>query len=242
MYALITIYFWLYFIITSLVLLPIGATIRLFTYHSDKSLAKLHRFTAFWGLVFIWGNPLWRFKIEGEENISPGENFVMISNHQSMIDIFILYQLKHQYKWVAKAELFKTPFFGQALSLNKYIKLERTNRSSMIKMMRHADQVLNDFCSVMIFPEGTRSKTGEIGNFKDGAFKLALESGKRILPIVLDKTADSLPKKGFVFNKTEPFIVKVLPPVETAGTEQKELMQRCRQLMINELEQMRQKS
>lgn len=238
-YLLISIYCWIFYVIASMLLLPVAVAIRLVTYKNDKSLSRLHRFTAFWGLVFIWGTPLWKFKIEGEENIQTDENYVMISNHQSMIDIFILYQIKHQFKWVAKASLFKTPFFGQALALNNYIKLERTNRSSMLKMMRHANRVLRDYCSVMIFPEGTRSMTGEMGNFKDGAFKLALESGKRILPIVLDRTVNSLPKKGIVLNKTEPFIVKVLPPVDTVGVDQKELLQKCRQLMLDELEQIR---
>lgn len=238
---LITVYFWVYFIITSTLLLPTAVVIRLVTYGQDKSLARLHRFTAFWGLVFVWGNPLWRFKVEGQENIDKEEHYVMVSNHQSMIDIFVLYQIRHQFKWVAKAELFKTLFFGQALALNKYIKLERTNRSSMMKMMRQANVVLKDFCSVMIFPEGTRSTTGEIGNFKDGAFKLAKESGKRIVPIVLDNTVDSLPKKGFVFNRTDRFIVKVLPPIDTMNKDFKELQQQCRNTMITELAKIRTK-
>ena len=239
MRLIITIYFWIYFLVTSCILLPLAVLIRLITYSKDKSLGFLHKFTAFWGLVFIWGNPLWRFKIFGEENIGQDEHYVMVSNHQSMIDIFILYQVKHQFKWVAKAELFKTPFFGQALSLNKYIRLERTNRSSMIKMMRHANQVLKDFCSIMIFPEGTRSKDGQIGNFKDGAFKIACESGKKVLPIILDKTADSLPKSGFVLNRTEPFIVKVLQSIDSEGKDPKELAESCRNFMISELEKLR---
>ncbi len=142
-----------------------------------------------------------------------------MSNHQSMLDILVIHTLFFHFKWVSKKENLYLPFVGWNMVLNRYVTLDRASRKSFIRMMRDCQKHMVQGSSIMIFPEGTRSTDGNMRNFKDGAFRLAKQMRCPILPIVLDGTGKSLPKRGFVIKEKTPISVRVLDPVMPAEFE-----------------------
>lgn len=202
--------FWLSIIVSSLLLFPIALVIWAVTAPFDRRRRLLHRFTCFWASLYTWGNPGWRVTIEGREKIRSDAAYVMVANHQSLLDILVLFRLFRHFKWVSKAELFRIPCVGWNMSLNRYIKLRRGDRKSIGEMMDACSRTLAEGSSVMIFPEGTRSPDGRLRDFKHGAFTLALGTRSPILPIVIEGTADALPKRGFVLQGRHAIRVRVL--------------------------------
>ena len=162
-------------------------------------------------------NPYWSLKTSGLEHIDHQKTYVIIVNHQSMADIVALYQTKMQFKWVAKASLFKVPFIGWCLSLIKHIKLVRGDFSSIKKIYQEASCWLQKDMSVLFFPEGTRSSNDQMGEFQNGAFKFAIKEKKPILPICLKGTHAAIPKGSWIFKGKVLAKLIVLPAVETDG-------------------------
>jgi 1-acyl-sn-glycerol-3-phosphate acyltransferase len=132
-----------------------------------------------------------------------------------MADIVVLYQIKSQFKWVAKASLFKVPFIGWCLGLIKHIKLNRGDFSSIKAVYQEASRWLQKDMSVLFFPEGTRSSSDEMGEFQNGAFKFAIKEKKPILPICLKGTHAAIPKGSWIFKTKVAAIVTVLPEIAT---------------------------
>jgi 1-acyl-sn-glycerol-3-phosphate acyltransferase len=120
------------------------------------------------------------------------------------------------FKWVAKAELFRIVCIGWNMSLNRYIRLRRGDPGSIKRMMDDAERTLAEGSSLMIFPEGTRSPDGHLKAFKHGAFTLALRGRVPLLPIVVEGTANALPKRGFVLQGRHEIRVRVLPEIPYA--------------------------
>jgi 1-acyl-sn-glycerol-3-phosphate acyltransferase len=138
-----------------------------------------------------------------------------VANHQSLADIIVMYKTRMQFKWVAKESLFKVPFIGWCLSLSKHIKLKRGDFGSIKNIYREASAWLKKDMSVLFFPEGTRSETGEIKDFQNGAFKLAIKEKKPVLPVSIIGTRDAIPKGSWVFNTKVSCKLTVLPAIET---------------------------
>jgi 1-acyl-sn-glycerol-3-phosphate acyltransferase len=209
---LFAVYFWLFMALTSLLLYPMAVVIRLATYPFDKQLRLLHRFTSMWGSLYTWCMPLWRVSIAGKGNI-PGEAaHVIVANHQSFADILVLFRLRLHYKWVSKIENFRAPLIGWNMTLNQYIPIARGTMKGNLQMMRTCEDALLAGNSIMMFPEGTRSPDGQMRPFKDGAFELALRTKRPILPIVIQGTAQALPKRGLLPQKSN-ISVTILPVV-----------------------------
>ncbi len=206
--------FWLFLVVTSLLLFPIAILIWAATVCFDRRLVALHRFTCFWASLYTWLNPVWRVRVEGREKIRPNTAYVMVANHQSLLDILVLFRLFAHFKWVSKVENFRVPVIGWNMLLNRYIRLRRGDRASVEKMMRACERALAAGSSVMMFPEGTRSPDGRLRPFKPGAFMLAQRSGAPLLPIVVDGTAQALPKRGFVLRGCHRIRVRVLDAIE----------------------------
>jgi 1-acyl-sn-glycerol-3-phosphate acyltransferase len=182
---------------------------------------------------------MWKIRVIGRQNIRKDETYIMVSNHQSGADIIVLFLLWNSFKWVAKRSLYYFPFIGWNMWLNRYIALERGKASSMRRMMAEAKKTLKSGSSLMIFPEGTRSRDGNLQQFKTGAFHLALETGKPVLPIVIKGTFKAIRKGGFLVNKNHDIQAKVLPPVlfETIkGMDAKEVTSLVHHLIQTELE------
>ena len=213
MQALVSTLFWLFLASTSIVLFLGAVGVWALTVLFDRRLALLHLYTSFWGSLYTWLNPAWPVSVQGREKIDPKTAYVMVANHLSLLDILVLFRLFKHFKWVSKAENFQLPFIGWNMSLNRYVKLRRGERSSVLQMMRACRAHLANGSSIMIFPEGTRSPTGRIRRFKTGAFEIAQAAGCPILPIVLQGTSDALPKRGVVLRGRHRITVRVLDPI-----------------------------
>ncbi|MCX5685951.1 MAG: lysophospholipid acyltransferase family protein, partial [Candidatus Omnitrophica bacterium] len=144
------------------------------------------------------------------------KTYIVISNHQSLADIVIMYKTRMQFKWVAKESLFSVPFIGWNLSLARHIKLERGKLGSIKKVYRQAAEWLRSGISVLFFPECTRSQTGEIGDFQNGAFKLAIKEGVPVLPIFIENAGKAIPRGSWLFTTKVPVSMKVIPPIDTS--------------------------
>lgn len=175
--------------------------------------------------------PLWKFSVEGERPADiDRRGYVVIANHESTADPFLLSWLPWDMRWVAKEELFKPPFVGWAMRFGGDIPLRRGDGESVRATMTECERALQAGISVMLFPEGTRSKDGELLPFKDGAFRLAITAGVPVLPVAIAGTKDMRPKHSKWFGKANAG-AKILAPVPTAGMTLDDvptLRERCR--------------
>ncbi len=150
-----------------------------------------------WSRLILWTN-FTRVEVVGMENVAPGQAYVIMSNHRSVYDIFAFYgHFTRQFRWVMKQELRKIPFLGRACVNIGCVFIDRSNRERAIEQLSRAGGLFERGISLMIFPEGTRSRTGEMLPFKKGGFMVALASGLPILPVTIEgtdriQTADSL--------------------------------------------------
>ncbi|MFH1538511.1 MAG: lysophospholipid acyltransferase family protein [bacterium] len=155
--------------------------------------------------------------VEGKENIDRSQSYVIVSNHQSQFDILVLYGwLGLDIRWVMKQELRKVPALGIASEKIGHIFIDRSNREAAIASLREAKQKVVNGTSVVFFPEGTRSITGELGEFKKGAFVMALDLGLPILPITITGTGKVLPPTTLNLFPGRAKM-KIHPPVDVSG-------------------------
>ena len=164
-------------------------------------------------------------------------------NHNTVIDIPALYYVPLNFRWVSKREVFKTPFFGQYLVLHGDICIDRGRAAeAMEQLLCKGKRWISRGASIAIFPEGTRSKDGEIHRFKAGAFTLAKEAGVEILPVVLDGTK-SLIRRNLLFNWGNRITLRILPPVpveRVVSADLHELMEEVHDAMCGALAEIRQ--
>ena len=174
-----------------------------------------HIIGRWWSKSILWISGI-KINTKGLENLLPDKPLVFMCNHQSNFDILVLFSaLPAQFRWIAKAELFKIPIFGQAMRGAGYISIERKDRRKAIKSLKQAAEQIRSGISVMIFPEGTRSPDGNIGEFKKGGFILAFDAGVPISPIVLNGTWSIMSKDSFRI-KPGNVTLSVLPAVNVA--------------------------
>lgn len=210
---IISVLYWTFVAVSSVAMFPIALVLWLLTVAFDRRLRLLHLFTCLWASLYTWWSPVWRVTVRGREKIEASRPHVMVSNHLSLVDIFVLFRLFVHFKWVSKIENFRLPFIGWNMTLNRYVALRRGDRESVAKMFDACRRTLGQGSSIMIFPEGTRSRTGELQPFKTGAFELAIGSRVPVLPIVLEGSHTALPKKGFTLRRAD-IRVTVLDAVE----------------------------
>ena len=211
--VIISVYFWAFMTLTSLLLYPVAVLIRFSTFPFDKRLRILHRFTSLWGSLYTWCTPIWNVQIRGKEHLPGDAPHVIVVNHQSFVDILVLFRLRLHYKWVSKVENFRAPLVGWNMTLNRYIPIARGTMKGNLQMMRACEDALRAGNSLMMFPEGTRSPDGTMRPFKDGAFELALRTQSPILPIVIQGTALALPKGGLLLDESKRMRLTILPPI-----------------------------
>jgi len=214
--TVISIWAWLVLVVCILLWFPVVLVARLLTAPFDSG-----RYVP--GLIFrkiavamASVNPLWHFRYSGALPQDPRRPYVVVSNHESFSDILLISHLPWEMKWLSKAELFRIPIMGWMMWLVGDIPVKRGFGPSAVEAMARCRQALDSRVSVMIFPEGTRSKTAELLPFKDGAFRLAIEAGVPILPLAVSGTSTALRKHDWRFGKSVAE-VRVLPPVETEG-------------------------
>lgn len=219
---LFSIYVWLLVIIVTITLTPIFLTIWIFTVAFDKRLIALHYFSNMWGSAFTKLVPGWKVTIIGKEKLD-NKAKVIVANHQSQEDILLIYRLGVPFNWISKAEVFKIPFYGWLMYLNGDIKLRRTSKSSIKRMILDAEKVLHQGSTITIFPEGTRSKTDKIGHFKEGAFKIAQDTKVPVVPVAIYGTGNKLIYPNGLFKGKHQVIVKVLDKIPYEQFKDKEI-------------------
>lgn len=205
---------WLLGITFMVILFPLTLVIWLMALPFDRNRLVTHRVLVYQGWILARLVPIWKLKTEGREKADPAATYVIISNHQSILDILLLNCLRYRFRWISKIENEKVPVLGWYIRMAGYITVNRGNDESKAVMMEKALETLRRGISIMIFPEGTRSLNNEIGFFKRGAFQLAIESGTPILPVIIDGTGGVLPKHGFIFNGGHRIMIRVFDPVE----------------------------
>ena len=189
-----------------------------------------------------WLTPLWKFAIEGEPPADIGHRpYVVVANHESTADPFLLSWLPWDMRWVGKEELFKPPLTGWAMRFGGDIPIRRGEGESVRAMMRECERAIAAGISIMMFPEGTRSADGELLPFKDGAFQLAIRTGVPVLPIAIAGTRQMRPKHSRWFGRAHA-CAKVLAPLPSAGlveTDVPDLRDRCRAAIAEALPDLR---
>jgi 1-acyl-sn-glycerol-3-phosphate acyltransferase len=192
--------------------------------------------------ILLFLIPIWTIHIEGREKAMKGTTYVIISNHQSLLDIMMINSLRYKYKWISKIENFNVPVIGWYLKMARYITVDRGNEESKVEMLDKSYNCLRNKVSIMIFPEGTRSVDNEIGFFKRGAFQLAIQAKTPILPVLIDGTGGILPKHGFIFGSGHHIKIRVLDQINPGdfGTDNPDLLaQQSGTLMKSALKELR---
>lgn len=134
--------------------------------------------------------------VEGKEKIKKNTSYIVVPNHQSHYDIFLLYGWLGVYiRWVMKMELGKIPVFGYCCKTMGHIFIDRSSTESAIASLNAAKEKLSDGSSIIMFPEGTRNSSNEMLPFKKGAFRMAIDLGLPLLPITILDTKDIIPTK-----------------------------------------------
>ena len=189
----------------------------------DKGRRVVHVLSRILCMCFWRVPPTWRRDISGLEYVDRNQPYVIVLNHNSMVDIISLYFVPLNFRWVSKREVFRIPFIGGFLKLHGDIAIERGRAAeAMHKVIHDGKEWISRGVSIAIFPEGTRSKDGEIHRFKQGAFVLAKEAGVPILPVVLDGTKSVL-KPSFLFNWHHKLTLRVLPPIPAEKVKETEI-------------------
>ena len=178
-----------------------------------------------------------RISVVGQHNIPSGDAFVFMSNHQSHVDIPILYYSLPvlTLRMVAKTELFRIPIWGAALRAGGMIEVDRTNREQAIASLQRAGEAIADGVNIWIAPEGSRSRNGQLGRLKKGGFHLAKNANANIIPVALTGTGNVLPPGGLAMRKGVSVSVVIGTPIATANRSVNELMDEVEQFLRREL-------
>jgi 1-acyl-sn-glycerol-3-phosphate acyltransferase len=236
---------WLVGIAFLIVFFPVTFLIWLVVLPFDKERTIVHWMLIYQAVIISYLIPIWKIKVEGRKKAITGTNYVIISNHQSILDILLINCLRYHFKWVSKIENNRVPVLGWYLKMADYITVDRGDKESKEKMLEESYRCLKRGISIMIFPEGTRSSGREIAFFKRGAFQLALSAHKPILPVLMDGTGGVLPKHGLVFGGFHKITIRVLDPVlpDAFGTNNPDELAMKFQLMMTEsLKELRNKT
>ncbi len=222
-------------IIAVVLVTPFAIAFAIIKSRFDPSGNGPHLVARVWARLLLKASRV-KVEVRGIENLDPGETYVLVANHSSIFDILVL--LAHiplQFRWLAKAELFDIPFFGQSMASCGYIPISRSSPRDWARTLKGAVERIRNGASVVVFPEGTRSKDGVIQDFKRGGFKLAVRSGQPVVPVSIVGAHKVMPTKTL---KLHPGLIRIVVdrPIPTSGldrSEQDRFMERVRQIIIS---------
>ena len=231
---------WFAFGLSVIVFIPIVVVVYVVTFPFDR--------THYWAgymyrkmpVLHQKLTPLWHFKVTGELPANPRNPYVVVANHESFADILLISHLPFEMKWLSKRANFKIPIAGWLMHLAGDIPLDRGDRESAKKAMDRCAWYLRKKVCVMVFPEGTRAVDGELGKFKDGAFRLAIETQTPILPLAVHGTKEALRAHDWRFGRADA-AVHVMEPVDVEGMTLEDvdsLKDHVRELISEQLEVM----
>lgn len=203
--------FWLVLVPTTVLLSLMAIAISPLDRRGDL----IHRIARLWAKVLLWAAGV-RVRVEGLSHIPPGP-VVFMCNHQSALDIFVILScLPVQFRWLAKASLFRIPFLGWAMACAKYIPVERENPREATRSLVEAARRVREGTSLVIFPEGTRSRDEGLLPFKKGGFTLALKAQVPVVPMAIVGTRELMPRGSLRVSGGE-VRMRIAPPIETEG-------------------------
>ncbi|MGH9132525.1 MAG: lysophospholipid acyltransferase family protein [Ilumatobacteraceae bacterium] len=232
---------WLVLGVLVVVWVPLVAAVRLVTAPFDKGRYAAGFLFRKLAVVHQMLNPLWKFSVVGDPPPDPRRPYVVVANHESFVDILLISHLPFEMKWLSKAEFFKFPGVGWLMRLAGDVPLDRSSGRSAVKALKQCRERLDARVSVMIFPEGTRSKSGGLQEFKDGAFRLAVDAGVPIIPLAVHGAKAALGKHDWRFGRVRAE-VRILETVSTEGLTKRDvpaLRDRVRDRIEAELATMR---
>ena len=194
---------------------PVALLVRLLTFPFDR-----HRLLVGWWLVWagriiLRASPLWRVTVEGTLP-APPRTYVVVPNHQSLVDALAVACLPANLKWIGKRSAFQLPWLGWAFHLAGYVPVLRGEKADGRRALARLRGYLAQGIAVGLFAEGTRSRDGQLKDFKAGPFKLAIEAGVPVIPVAISGAGQAMPAN-------QPFIqsslvrVRILEPIPTAG-------------------------
>ena len=232
---------WIWAATAALILLwvPLLGAIRLFD--AEPRRLRTGRWFRRLGRVIAGVNP-WRIHISGEENLDANQVYVIVSNHQSLADIPVISHLKLDTKWLGKAELFRMPALGWMARMAGDVPIQRFDRRKGAIAILQCARYLRQGCSVVFFPEGTRSPDGQVLPFNEGPFQLAIREQVPILPLVVEGSGAALPRNSWIFGSTQDIHLRILKAVPVVGWNIKQvpaLRDQVRQTIVDELDRLR---
>jgi 1-acyl-sn-glycerol-3-phosphate acyltransferase len=220
----------------ALILLTAGSSVA--SILADRLLPganRAERVMGWWGRAFVRLGG-WAFRVEGMENL-PSCGAVLVANHQSIVDIpMLLSAFPRPVRFLAKRELGEIPLFGKAMAAAGNLFIDRDDPRDAVRMLRDVGARLRDGQLVVVFPEGTRSMGGSIGEFRPGAFYLAQKSGAPVVPVYIDGGYRAIPK-GSIRVRPADLLVRVLPslsPGEGAGGSKEQIAAAVRGRILQE--------
>ncbi len=225
------------FYITLVLATTILGILALITIALTKKHWIAHSYGRLWSWLILKASGV-KVKVEGLENLNPDKAYIFAANHASQFDIFALYlSIPIEFKWLAKIELFRIPILGHAMKAIGYIPIDRTNRKAAFKSIDRAAEEVKRGKSIIIFPEGTRSKDGILQEFKKGGFILAIKSQQPIVPVSIEGSHKILRKHDWKIYPGE-IVVRFGKPVTTRGLKVKDrykLIERLREEIMRNL-------
>jgi 1-acyl-sn-glycerol-3-phosphate acyltransferase len=207
--------YWALVAVMAILLFPVAVIIWMVTAPFDPARSLLHRYTCWWAQLYLRCLPGCRIQVEGREKIAPHTPYVLVANHQSAADIMALSALAVPFKWISKKKNFLIPCIGWNMYLNGYIQVKPGNHRSVRATMERCKYWLERGVSSLWFPEGHRSPTGEIQRFYGGAFRLAVECGYAVVPIVVEGTG-KVYRDWRLASRPGPIRIRVLDPITPA--------------------------
>jgi 1-acyl-sn-glycerol-3-phosphate acyltransferase len=214
--APVSLLFWASCVLLVILWTPLIAFYRVATFRSDPDRYKVgflfHRIA----VVAARLNPFWDFRVVDDVHPDPRRPYVFVANHESNADPFLVAMVPWEMKWLSKKSIFDIPLLGWMMRVAGDVEVDRGNKESSRQALVEMRDRLDRKLSIIVFPQGTRSRDGTVGPFREGAFRLAIEAGVDVVPLAVSGTSESLPKGSIAFEKTSASVT-VLPPVSTKG-------------------------
>lgn len=212
MRAIFSIFIWIYWALCIIIFFAVIFAVYLITFPFDKYRKAPNQVLKLLAWLMLKINPRWSIGIKGANPNKIKRPTIVVANHQSFLDLPLLYLMPWTMKWVAKRDLFKIPILGWIIYITGQIGIDRRQLSSVKKLDKLVEPIKQGIPG-MIFPEGTRTHDGNLSPFKNGAFKLACRYGFHILPVVLEGGYEAMPRGNWQVSVTQNFTISVLDPV-----------------------------
>lgn len=213
MRTLFSIWIWFFYGLNFFIMMPVVGLAWLLSFPFDKARQFPNYFMFFFGRFMVTINPLWKKTLTGNIPRKITGPVIIVSNHQSFLDMPFEALLPFTVKWIAKKSLFRVPFMGWIMALSGHLSIDRSKKLAVRSIDQQMEPVLRSNVPVHIYAEGTRSKDGRLQPFKSGAFVTAKKLNCTILPMILDGTKDILPSGDWRFNFRGNLKLSLLDPV-----------------------------